>query len=696
MQGGIGLNTAAACLAIGAAGVVLDCQVLLARETPLSDQDRNWLSALDGSETVCFGERLGMGYRLYARPGTAVLEEISEAEDRLCQSKLSSNSKKEHWRELIRERQAVGAVRPLGQDSCFARPFADRFVTVAGIIQAICIRTRQQVATAHRLQPLAENAPLAVRHHTRYPIVQGPMTRVSDTAEFADAISRAGSLPFLALALSRKSEVEGLLDKTRRLADGRPWGVGILGFVPPEIRQEQLEAIRACPPPFALIAGGRPDQAKQLEQEGIFTYLHVPSPGLLRMFLRDGCRHFVFEGRECGGHVGPRTSFVLWETMCELLLEHIGRVGGGEEFQIIFAGGIHDAASAAMVSALSAALVERGVAVGILMGTAYLFTHEAVSRGAITPRFQQEALDCHGTVLLQTSQGHAIRCVRTPYYDVFESEKRRLVKEGKSHEEIVKTLEWKNIGRLRVASKGVDRISGNGSGARAEVDPFREGSSHAAADAAKMWDTGLIALPEADQYERGMYMIGQVAAARSQIVSVAELHEAVCAGSQKFLEAATAPIELIPSALKQTPCDIAIIGISCNFPKAPDLVSYWENILNKLNAIVEIPPSYWDWRLYYDPDPKSPDKIISKWGGFLDDIPFDPLTYGIAPASSPFHRSSTVLSVGVGAVCTRGCGLFRAAIRSRANLRNSGYWRGRQSVAGGLRISYLSAAAGHR
>src|SRR5262249_42573425 len=234
--------------------------------------------------------------------------------------------------------------------------------------------------------------------------------------------------------------------------------------------------------------------------------------------------------------------------------------------------------------------------VGVLMGTAYLFTHEAVSCGAIVPRFQQEALDCEGTVLLQTSQGHAIRCVKTPYYDVFESEKQRLAKEGKSHEEIVKTLEWKNIGRLRVASKGVDRISGNGSDARTEVDTFQNESSKAAADAAKMLGTGLIGLSEADQYQRGMYMIGQVAAARSQIVSIAELHEAVCAGSQKFFEATT-PIELIPSATKQTPCDIAIIGISCNFPKAPDLVSYWENILNKLNAIVEIPSSYWDWRL---------------------------------------------------------------------------------------------------
>src|SRR5262245_12213763 len=93
VQGGVGLNTAAACLAVGAAGVALDSQLLLARESPLSDHERNWLSALDGSETACLGERVGSGYRFYARPGSGALEGLSEAEDRLCRSGLSADAK---------------------------------------------------------------------------------------------------------------------------------------------------------------------------------------------------------------------------------------------------------------------------------------------------------------------------------------------------------------------------------------------------------------------------------------------------------------------------------------------------------------------------------------------------------------------------------------------------------------------------
>ena len=102
-----------------------------------------------------------------------------------------------------------------------------------------------------------------------------------------------------------KQEVRSLLREAARMLGPRPWGVGILGFVPPELRAEQLAVVREVKPPFALIAGGRPDQAAGLEREGIATYLHAPSPGLLDQYLRDGARRFVLEGRECGGHVGP-------------------------------------------------------------------------------------------------------------------------------------------------------------------------------------------------------------------------------------------------------------------------------------------------------------------------------------------------------------------------------------------------------
>src|SRR5204863_473790 len=163
------------------------------------------------------------------------------------------------------------------------------------------------VRIAKRLEPLAEGSPLARAHGTRFPIVQGPMTRVSDTPEFAARIAEAGALPFVALALKRGSELGELLQGTIAALGSKPWGAGILGFVPADVRAEQLAAVAVHRPPFALIAGARPDQALGL---GGPSYVHVPTVALLASFLEQGARRYVFEGRECGGHVGPLSSMV--------------------------------------------------------------------------------------------------------------------------------------------------------------------------------------------------------------------------------------------------------------------------------------------------------------------------------------------------------------------------------------------------
>ncbi|MBA4062288.1 MAG: polyketide synthase [Isosphaera sp.] len=609
VQGGVGPNTAAACLAAGARGVVLDSHVLLARESPLSDAARRRVAGLDGGETAVLGLRLGEAYRVYARPDSPAAAELAKEEERLVASELPADARLAVWRGAVRARVAADpadGVWLVGQDVAVAAGLAAAGVTVAGIVQAVCERATANLAAAGRLRHLSEGGPLAQSHGTRYPILQGPMTRVSDTAAFAAAVADGGALPFLALALLRKAETEALLKETKAKLGSKPWGVGVLGFVPNEIRSEQLAAIRQTKPPFAVIAGGRPDQAKELEAVGIPTYLHVPSPGLLRMFLKDGAKRFIFEGQECGGHVGPRASFALWETMVGVLTEHVG-AKPADDLHVVFAGGIHDKLSAGMVAALSAGLAEKGVKVGVLLGTAYLFTREAVEAGAITARFQKEALACGDTVLLETGPGHAIRCIPTPYAEAFEAEKRRLRAEGKSPLEVGIALERMNLGRLRVASKGVDRPAGGGANG-----------------------TGLAAVADDDQFARGMYMIGQVAALRDTVTTVPELHADVCSGLPA--SRLTTPGSRLPAP---PPCDVAIVGLSCFYPKAGGLWPYWENILAKANAVVEIPPTHWDWRPYYDPDPRAKDKMVSKWGGFMSDVPFDPLKFGITPRSIP-------------------------------------------------------------
>lgn len=631
VQGGVGLHSAAACYVGGAAGAVLDSQMLLLRESPLSETARARIARFDGSETRVLGGSFGAAFRAYSQPGSA--DGLRPLELSLALLSQPSVEKRASWRAALRPRvdwrDSEGTVLALGQDAAFAARLARRFGTVGAAVAGLRQAVREHCQQAHRLDPLAAGSPLAQSHGTRYPLVQGPMTRVSDRAEFAASVAEAGGLPFLALALLRGAEVQDLLAETsRRLAD-RPWGVGILGFVPPDLRAEQLEVVRRFHPPFALIAGGRPAQAHLLEAEGTACYLHVPSPGLLEMFLQEGARRFVFEGRECGGHVGPRTSFVLWELMVDTLLEQLLPGVDPSEYHVVLAGGIHDGRSAAMAAALSSPLAARGVRVGTLLGTAYLFTEEAVASGAITPGFQQAAIACERTVLLESGPGHATRCAPSPFVEHFEEQKRRLLEAQVPAEELRARLEDLNVGRLRIAAKGVDRHP------RYAEDPAVP---------------KLVPLREEEQQARGLYMIGQVAAMREGICTLAELHRDVSEGSARWLSQAaelaerSAVVDDEP-VVAQEP--VAIVGMACILPGAVDLRAYWGNILGKVDAITEIPPDRWDWRRYYDPDKAAPDRVYSRWGGFIPEVPFDPVEFGMPPSSIASIEPFQLLTLGV-------------------------------------------------
>ncbi len=612
--GGVGIFTAAAVFAAGAQGVVLDSQLLLTPESPIPPAVRARIEALDGSETSCFGDSEGASFRAYSRPGLAVIDEIRRLESASFGAAAPSEAAREAWRLAVSGRvgwqDADRQLLAIGQDAAFASKLARQFGTVGGIVRALLSQATRQIEQAKLQRALAEDSPLATSHGTRYPIVQGPMTRVSDRAAFAAEVAAAGGLPFLALALMRGPDVQELLADVERRLEGRPWGVGILGFVPADLRAEQLDVVRQRRPPFALIAGGRPDQAATLESNGIATYLHVPSPGLLQLFLNDGARRFVFEGRECGGHVGPRTSFVLWESMIGVILDWLGAGKAGDSIHVLFAGGIHDNVSAAMVAALAAPLVSRGVRIGVLVGTGYLFCQEAVSSGAIVAEFQDAALRCERTVLLESGPGHATRCAPSAFVDDFNQVRRELVARGLPSEEVRAQLEELNVGRLRIASKGVDR------------NP----------DFGKLPDSSRLRPVSLDEQRRqGMYMIGQVAALRHSTVTIAELHATISAGSVRRLEALALPPPNGEPA--PPPAAVAIVGMSCILPGAKDLATYWANILNKVDSITEVPADRWDWRQYYDADKAAPDKVYSRWGGFIGDVPFDPVEFGMPPSS---------------------------------------------------------------
>jgi acyl transferase domain-containing protein/NAD(P)H-dependent flavin oxidoreductase YrpB (nitropropane dioxygenase family)/NAD(P)-dependent dehydrogenase (short-subunit alcohol dehydrogenase family) len=612
-RGGVGPNGAAAVLAAGCSGFVLDAQLSLTVEAGLDNSRRALLESMDGSETVCLGQSFGLDFRVFQRPGSpaaAALIELERSGDEAgsvdaLRGWIASDDEDRPW--------------VVGQQAGLARSVARRHPHTADALRHYRQRAVDSLRRALEHDVLAEDSELARAHGTRYPIVQGPMTRVSDTPAFAEAVADAGALPFLALALLRGEEARTLLRATADRLGERPWGVGILGFVPPDLRSEQLDAVLQVRPPFALLAGGRADQVADLEEEGIASYLHAPSPGLLELFLRAGARRFVLEGRECGGHVGPLGSMVLWESALEVLMEHRRSSDDDRPIDLLFAGGIHDRVGAAMVSALAAPAASAGIRIGVLMGSAYLFTQEAVASGAILEGYQRQALECRSTILLEAGAGHAVRCAPTPFADEFNELKRQLAHEGVATEELRRRLETLNVGRLRMATKGTVRT------ANGEDAPSR-----------------LVEVDEDRQSAEGMYMLGQIAALRDRTIGMSDLHRELSEGAAEILAETAEELALIDreSAVAPPP-PIAIIGMACVFPGAADVDEYWRNILANHDAIREVPADRWRAELLYDSDPAAPDRILSKWGGFIDPVAVDPVRYGIPPTSlssvEPMH-----------------------------------------------------------
>jgi 8-amino-7-oxononanoate synthase len=79
--------------------------------------------------------------------------------------------------------------------------------------------------------------------------------------------------------------------------------------------------------------------------------------------------------------------------------------------------------------------------------------------------------------------------------------------------------------------------------------------------------------------------------------------------------------------------DIAIIGMACRFPHAPDLESFWRVIRTGEVCFEDVPADRWNHDRFYDPnDARHPDKAYIKRGAFIGDIKeFAALHFGLAP-----------------------------------------------------------------
>ncbi len=93
-------------------------------------------------------------------------------------------------------------------------------------------------------------------------------------------------------------------------------------------------------------------------------------------------------------------------------------------------------------------------------------------------------------------------------------------------------------------------------------------------------------------------------------------------------------------------CPLAIVGMSCLFPKADDLQGYWANIKNGVDAITPVPVgTHWNAADYFDADPKKPDHTYAQRGGFLSPFHFNPMEFGMAPKDIEATDTSQLLAM---------------------------------------------------
>jgi acyl transferase domain-containing protein/NAD(P)H-dependent flavin oxidoreductase YrpB (nitropropane dioxygenase family)/NAD(P)-dependent dehydrogenase (short-subunit alcohol dehydrogenase family) len=587
VQGGAGVHGAAAYMALGAAGIVLDSQVALFPECGLSQEDKTALSRLSGTEIRVCG-----GYHYHIPLGSNEPADILEPAELLARIGTGKSD-----------------ILPLGQDIILAPDLVGEYKRLKQFVRALkraCVTHTKQARTIDAFAPGSEMAKIL---GTVYPLAQGPMARISDTPAFLHSVAKEGALPFLAMSMDVGEAAEQMLAGTAAALAGKPWGAGILGFAFPKVLAEQTKLILEAKPSFVLIAGGRPGQGTVFEQAGIKTLLHAPTPGLLDMFLKEGSCNFIFEGRESGGHVGPLFSTVLWEKQLNKIL----KMDNPAKMGVFFAGGIHDALSAAFVRVMAGPLTARGVKAGLLCGTAYLYTQEAVEQGAISQDYQRLLIEKNQTLLLKSGNGQETRCVQSPFTDYFLEEKTRMEKEDVSPIEMILRLEALNLGRLRIAAKGLALV-----------------------------DDKFVPLPENEQLQQGLYMTGTVTELKENTTTLADLHHSLIGESLKMLS------EIViakPAPALTSATDIAVIGMAGIFPGAENLDEFWRNILFGVDCITEVPQERWPVDIFYDPDAKDTDHVMSKWGGFIGKTDFNALEFGITPQSLALIEPAQLLAL---------------------------------------------------
>lgn len=150
---------------------------------------------------------------------------------------------------------------------------------------------------------------------------------------------------------------------------------------------------------------------------------------------------------------------------------------------------------------------------------------------------------------------------------------------------------------------------------------------------------------------------------------------------------------------------IAIVGMACRLPGAPDIPGFWDLLENERDCVREVPSDRWDADAFYDADRTRPGKANTRWGGFLEDVSgFDAEFFGISPREAVAMDPQQRLLLEVAWECVEDAGVPAERLRnSRTGVFVGAMWNDyarisaaeadsvEQHTATGLDSSILSA-----
>ena len=93
-------------------------------------------------------------------------------------------------------------------------------------------------------------------------------------------------------------------------------------------------------------------------------------------------------------------------------------------------------------------------------------------------------------------------------------------------------------------------------------------------------------------------------------------------------------VEVIEKPIS-TSSEIAIVGMACRFPGADDIDTFWQNLVDEVDVVSQVPSERWSVDALYSEDADAPGKTYARYGYFVDDIDqFDARFFGIAPVEA--------------------------------------------------------------